>query len=283
MATRNRLTLLLTCCASLTWACTQPVVTQNVAADAVTADTAPPDATVFADAVADILAGTDAQATDLAPLDGIADVQALDSDAWDVHTVDTPAVDTAPQPDSDGGCAAIIAQIDALKPKLTPCNAATTCSTFEYPICNTFGCFQTPLPADADTAALESLAKQASAASCDGFHCGCGPSAPSFCLKGQCRQCPPDCDGTCDEIGPALLTVAHAANWCGGDQDCAVLGTGMCPVGDLPCGGLFLNKFANQDNLQAIVTAYSTACGASFCKCAVPGPAVCVKGKCVQG
>ena len=178
-------------------------------------------------------------------------------------------------------CADLLKQIAALKPALAACTVAVGCKTFEYPICGSIGCYQAPMASDADATALEALAVQATAAGCDGFHCGCGVIAPAFCLKGTCKQCPPDCDGTCEEVTAALLQTAHAANWCGSDSDCTVLGTGMCPVGDLPCGGLLLSKNANTADIQAVLTGYSVACGASTCKCAMPQNPTCVAGKCV--
>jgi hypothetical protein len=280
MTTRSRFLLLLPCLAC--FACTDPVVPPAETADAAAAD---------ADATADV---PDTQAVDALSVNGdavdaqpsdvaVTDVQFPDAapDVKDIQPSDIQATDSGP--DIATGCSALLAQIDALKPKLTPCGAGATCQVFEYPICNTMGCFQTPVASNADTSALASLTQQAGAAQCPGFHCGCGPYAPAFCLNSQCQQCPPNCDGTCDELTAALLTTAHAENWCGIDKDCQVISTGLCPVGDLPCGGLYVSQNTNQDNLQAIIGGYSKACGASFCKCAVPGPAKCVKGKCVAG
>ncbi len=220
------------------------------------------------DAVADEVAGTDAT------VDAATDAASPDSGGTDAASADT-TTDVAPT------CSELQAKIDALKPTLTPCTPQKGCVTFEYPICNSFGCFETPVAQGSDTAPLESLASQASAAGCEGFHCGCDTSVPSFCLKGQCRQCPPDCDGSCDEMTSAFTSVAHAANWCGTTDDCTTLGTALCPVADLPCGGLFINKYAKLDTLQAIHGGFSKACGPSTCKCAVPSDPICVAGKCV--
>ncbi len=250
--------------------------TSATTTDAATTDTA--------DAAPLDTAGTDAAAADVADgavADALADALPAEVTGADTQVVDVPPPDAAADADVGNSCAALLGQIAALKPMLTGCTPATGCKTMEYPICNTFGCFQTPMASDADSSALESLAKQASSAGCDGFHCGCDQPKPAFCLKGQCRQCPPDCDGTCDELTAALLSAAHAANWCSTDNDCTAMSTGLCPVGDLPCGGMYVNSFANAETLQAIIGGYSVACGPSFCKCAVPGPAVCVKGKCV--
>ncbi len=226
--------------------------------------------------------GTDAAAGDVADAaDAVADALPADVTSADTPTADVPPPDAAADADVGSVCAALMGQIAALKPTLTGCTPATGCKTLEYPICNTFGCFQTPMASDADSSALESLAKQASSAGCDGFHCGCDQPKPAFCLKGQCQQCPPDCAGTCDELTAALLSAAHAANWCSTDSECTTVSTGLCPVGDLPCGGLYVNSFASAETLQGLIGGYSVACGASFCKCAVPGPAVCAKGKCV--
>lgn len=258
-------------------ACADPVAAPADAADVPPADT---DASTDApDAQPADLQPADVPTTDVPTADVAADIGPLDVPLADVGA----EIDAAPEVAGDDGCGALMTQIDALKPKLTPCSAGTTCQMFEYPICNTMGCFQTPVASNADTSALSSLTQQAGAAQCPGFHCGCGPYAPAFCLNSQCQQCPPNCDGTCDEVTAALLTTAHADNWCGIDKDCAVLSTGLCPVGDLPCGGMYLNVNASQENLQGLLGGYSKACGASFCKCAAPGPAVCVKGKCVKG
>ncbi len=219
----------------------------------------------------------DVSATDVTLSDGAGDADA-DASLDATAEADAPADGSA---DAEATCTALLAQIDALGPALSACTPAAGCRTFEYPYCGSFGCFQTPLSAGADVSGLEALAHEASLAGCEGFHCGCQRVAPSFCLKGVCRQCPPDCDGTCDELSAALLTVAHAGNWCGTDSDCAVVGTGLCPVGDLPCGGLLLNGYADTTTVLAVVAGYGAACGASTCKCAVPGPAVCVQGKCV--
>lgn len=235
--------------------------------DAAAPDGVPPDG-----GVSDGGGSDEAMAVDGAAVDGDAAVAADPNDAAAADAADVPA-----------SCPALLAKIAALKPALTACTAQVGCQTFEYPICNSVGCFQMPLAANADLAALESLAQQAAALSCPPFHCGCGEMPkPSYCLGGQCRSCPPDCDGSCEELKTALIKAAHANDWCSSAKDCVTLSTGLCPVGDLPCGGLWVNSYANQQNLLAIVGAYSAACGASTCKCAVPGPAACVKGKCVS-
>ncbi len=179
-------------------------------------------------------------------------------------------------------CLDLMGQIAALKPKVTTCSADKGCQPFEFPICGSVGCFQLGVGAGNDLTELENLAGKAGAAQCSGFHCGCGPAAPTFCFKGQCQTCPPNCDGTCDEKLAALLSVAkQAASFCGSDSDCTVVATGMCPVGGLPCGGIPANKYSKTEVLSGLVAAYSAPCGAAMCKCAVPGPAKCVQGHCV--
>lgn len=198
---------------------------------------------------------------------------------------DVPAADVAPdQTDTagpvDASCAQLGQQIDMAKAKITACKPDQGCEVFEYPICGSAGCFQTPFAKDADVSELASWVNQASAAQCKGFNCGCNPPTPAFCLKGECRQCPPDCDGTCDELKATLLTIAHAANWCSTDADCTVVNTALCPVGDLPCGGILVNKWAKPDSLDAVLQAYGAACGPSTCKCKPPEPGSCIQGKC---
>ncbi|MBI5609724.1 MAG: hypothetical protein HY902_12700 [Deltaproteobacteria bacterium] len=178
-------------------------------------------------------------------------------------------------------CVDLMGQITALEPKLTACTKDKGCQPFEFPICGSVGCFQLGVGVGNDLSALENLAGKAGAASCSGFHCGCGPAPPTFCLGGKCRTCPPDCDGTCDEKLAALVgTAQQLASFCGSDSECTVVATGMCPVGGLPCGGIAVNKYAKTDALLGLVAAYTGPCGAAMCKCAVPGPAVCLKGKC---
>ena len=178
-------------------------------------------ASVAEDAVADVadVGAADVVVDAYADIAGLADV-ALDvqdvakTDAQDV--ADVPQAETSPDVAADvaetTNCDELLAQMDALKPALTPCTLENGCSTFEFPICNSFGCYQTPVGAGSDTTALSALAQKAMTAQCPGFHCGCGVSTPSFCLKSQCRQCPPDCDGTCDEVKTALLSTAHAVS-----------------------------------------------------------------------
>jgi len=179
-------------------------------------------------------------------------------------------------------CLSILAKISALKPKVQVCKAAVGCATFEFPLCGSAGCFQTPVAQDANLDELTGLAAQAMDAKCSSFSCGCDLPEPSFCLKGQCRQCPPDCDGTCDELLGAIVQIAtSAAAWCGTDADCTVLPTGLCPVAGLPCGGAPVNKYMKTTQLQALLAQYAVPCNAAMCKCAVPGPALCEKGKCV--
>ena len=178
-------------------------------------------------------------------------------------------------------CMTVLGKIAALKPKLQACTAAKGCQGFEYPICGSAGCFQMPIGSDTDTSALSTLAQEAADAKCSSFHCGCGPAAPSFCLKGKCRDCPPDCDGTCDELATAIPQLAGQLGYCGKDDDCTVLMTGLCPIGGLPCGGIPLSKFAQTGQLQALLNQYAAPCNAVMCKCAGPGKPVCEKGKCV--
>lgn len=237
------------------------------------ADAASGDAPVDADSAPDVPAVDIAQPD--AGLDGSVDTAPDGSEVADAAPDQT---DTAAP--ADASCAQLGQQIDTAKAKITACNVDLGCEVFEYPICGSFGCFQAPIAKNADVSELASWVTQASAAQCAGFGCGCQPPTPAFCLKGQCQQCPPDCDGTCDELKASLLTVAHAANWCGSDADCTVLNTALCPVGDLPCGGMLINKFAKTEPIQAVLSAYSTACGPSTCKCKAPEPGLCIQGKC---
>ncbi|MSQ84569.1 MAG: hypothetical protein EXR77_17100 [Myxococcales bacterium] len=134
---------------------------------------------------------------------------------------------------------------------------------------------------DADTKEIDALAAEAAAAQCSGFNCGCGPPAPTFCLSGQCKQCPPDCDGSCDELSAAIITLAkQQGSYCGKDDDCTVLTTGLCPLGDLPCGGVPISKYAKPDQLNGLIAVFAPKCPASTCKCMAPGKAVCKVGKC---
>jgi len=265
---------------SLSAACSQTATTTSGTVDATadaTADVAPSDSddTVSAD-----VATTDAVANDTAQPDVAPDTAATDAATADA--ADTGASDTVTIPDTAEGCPQILAKIDALKPALSQCTNQAGCQNFEYPICGSFGCFQLPVAANADTTQLQSLSEQAAALSCEPFHCGCGEQlSPSLCLNGYCRSCPPDCAGSCEDLTQALLTTAHNANVCASDKDCVVVSTGLCPVGDLPCGGLYVNTYTKQETLQAVITAFSQACGASTCKCAVPPAPSCVGGKCV--
>jgi hypothetical protein len=275
-STRFRLAALVSL-TSLSAACSQTAATPSASAD-VTADVAPTDtddSVSPADAETTDAAANDASAPDAAPDTAATDAAAADS-------ADNGAPDTASNPDTAEGCPQILAKIDALKPALSQCTKEAGCQNFEYPICGSFGCFQLPVAANADTTALQALSEQAAALSCEPFQCGCGEQlSPSLCLNGYCRSCPPDCAGSCDDLTQALLTTAHNANYCASDKDCVVVSTGLCPVGDLPCGGLYVNTYTKQETLQAVVTAFSQACGASTCKCAVPDIASCVGGKCV--
>lgn len=230
-------------------------------------------------------AGTDAGA-EVGASDASSDDASLDA-------VGEAAVDASPPSDAtdatlDVGldaadvCGALVASIDALLPGLNACTAASDCRTFEAPICDSMGCFQRPVAIGADLGELERLAGEATRAGCDGFHCGCVLAPPALCLGGHCRACPPDCDGSCADLTDGFVAVAHAANWCGVDDDCDVLSTGLCPVGDLPCGGVFLNRLADVGVVQAVAGAYGLACGPATCRCPAPGPAVCVQGKCVS-
>ena len=261
---------------SLSAACSQTATTPAGTADA-TADAA----LDSQDAVApDDVAATDAAVNDSAQSDVAPDTAVTDAATADA--ADTGASDTVTIPDTAEGCPQILAKIDALKPALSQCTNQAGCQNFEYPICGSFGCFQLPVAANADTTQLQSLSEQAAALSCEPFQCGCGEQlSPSLCLGGYCRSCPPDCAGSCEDLTQALLTTAHNANVCASDKDCVVVSTGLCPVGDLPCGGLYVNTYTKQETLQAVITAFSQACGASTCKCAVPPTPSCVGGKCV--
>jgi hypothetical protein len=180
-----------------------------------------------------------------------------------------------------GDCAAILSKIDKLKPKLQACAAATGCEEFEYPICGSAGCFQMPVGKGADLSELNNLAGAAQAAKCSQFTCGCGPASPSYCLGGSCRQCPPDCDaGTCDDKAAAIAQFVGASRWCASDKDCIVHATGLCPFAGMPCGGVALSQYAKVSQLDALLSATAVPCNVAMCKCAVPGPASCVAGKC---
>ncbi len=180
-----------------------------------------------------------------------------------------------------GTCMTLLGQINQLKPALQACKPEVGCQSFEFPICGSAGCFQLPVSSAADVSALGGLAVQAMEAKCSQFTCGCGPAEPAFCLGGQCRQCPPDCDGTCEEKSAAILKLANSLAWCSDDSQCTVLSTGLCPFAGLPCGGMPVNKFVKTEQLQALLAAYAVPCNVAMCKCAVPGPAVCSAGKCV--
>ena len=256
---------------ALTAACTSPTVsagTEITGADAA-------DAADAADTCADVPDAVDS-AVDAALADALPDVPPAET-----------AADAAPEVGADTAadvpstCAALLGKISALKPKLAACSKGSSCKTFEHPICDSFGCFQTPVSATADTSELEQLAAQASSAQCEGFHCGCGTSTPSYCLNGACQQCPPNCDGSCEDVTAAVASAAHAANWCGSDKDCTILSTGTCPIGDLPCGGWYVSQYTKSGQFDALLGAYNKACGPSTCKCAISSTVSCVGGKCV--
>lgn len=179
-------------------------------------------------------------------------------------------------------CAELTGKLDAEIAKMQTCTAAKGCQVFEYPYCGSAGCYQKPIAAGSDVAKLEPIAEAATKAQCSSFSCGCAPPKPAFCLDGSCKQCPPDCKGSCDDIKTAIATLAkQQASYCGKDEDCTVMVTGLCPFADLPCGGMALAKNADQTQLKALVEAYFPACGGGVCKCMPPKAAVCDKGKCV--
>ncbi len=230
-------------------------------------------------AFADVVIGADVAT--LADVDTDAsphDVLGPNSDADDASGIDASA-------DVTLTCEELQAKIDALKPTLTACTVEQGCTTYMHATCNVADCFQAPVAQGSDTSLLEALTLQAGAQGCESYWCGCTDWRPSFCLKGQCRQCPPDCDGTCEEITGALTELAHTANQCEWDFDCVIVSTGICQVDDLPCGGLvidkFINTFVSGTMVQAVVGGYKAACGPSTCDCALPSALACVKGKCV--
>ena len=254
------------------------------------------DADAGQDATADALIDTVADTSGDSVADSVAD-SAADQTA-DVKPADakptactyTCALDCVCKKDKQGcdvaecevsGCAGILAKIDQIKPKLQACSAPAGCEEYEFPICGSAGCFQMPVAKGADLAELNKLTSAAMAEKCSQFSCGCAPAAPSFCLSGTCRQCPPDCDaGTCDEKAAAIAQLVGANSWCTTAKDCIVHQTGLCPFAGLPCGGVALNKYANIAQLNALLAATALPCNIAMCKCAVPGPASCVAGKC---
>lgn len=266
----------------------------DVAADAIALDTADtadssagadaPDAADTVDLVDapdanDSAAGTDAAVTSDSTADIAADTGICAP--CSINCVCKKGWDGCPVQECESAtCLDLFGKIDAEKAKLTPCaKPGGLCGTFEFPICGSMGCFQAPMGEGADTAAIGDLSTQAMKAQCSGFHCGCGPTPPALCLKGQCRQCPPDCGGACEELGMAIQNLVETLNFCGKDQDCQVLTTGLCPLGKLPCGGAAVSTYADTAGLKAATAAY-LACGAAMCKCAAPKIATCVKGRC---
>lgn len=261
-------------------------------ADAWTADTADAGAGAGSDAGTD--AGQDV-ATDAAAADQSAVVDSVQTDVAAepdgapgacAYTCDLKCVCKKDKQGCDvpecesGACMTLLGQISALKPGLQKCTAAVGCQNFEFPICNSAGCFQLGVAKDAKLDDLNNLAGAAMKAQCSQFSCGCMPAPQPFCLGGQCRQCPPDCAGTCDEQQAAIVQLVASQAWCSSDADCTVLQTGLCPFAGLPCGGVPLNKYAQTGQLQALLSAYAVPCNVAMCKCAVPGPALCVAGKC---
>lgn len=251
-------------------------------------ESVPAPATVAADAT-DATAGIDTSADAVADTsaDGLADT-AADSAAACPYTCALDCVCKKDHKGCDvaeceaGDCVAILSKIDKLKPKLQACAAATGCEEFEYPICGSAGCFQMPVGKGADLSELNNLAGAAQAAKCSQFTCGCGPASPSYCLGGSCRQCPPDCDaGTCDDKAAAIAQFVGASSWCASDKDCIVHATGLCPFAGMPCGGVALSQYAKVSQLDALLSATAVPCNIAMCKCAVPGPASCVAGKCM--
>ena len=231
------------------------------------------------DTLADVLGGADVWETvDVGTDASPPDILAPNSDADDASGIDASA-------DITLTCDELQAKIDALKPTLTACTVEQGCTTYMHATCNVADCFQAPVAQGSDTSLLEALTLQAGAQGCESYWCGCDDWRPSFCLKGQCHQCPPDCGGTCKEMIGALTELAHTANQCTFSKDCMIVSTGICDVDDLPCGALLINtsinNFISGTMVQAVVGGYLSACGPSTCACAMPSAAVCVKGKCV--
>jgi len=262
--------------------------TLDVGADAGADSTAEVGLDTKADGPPDI--ATDVQ-PDLPPADADAQVKPDATKDGPVCAY-TCAIDCVCKKDFDGcdkpecestACTAALAKIAAIKPKVQKCTAAKGCTGYEFPICGSAGCFQLPIAADADLKDLDEAAAEASEAGCSGFTCGCGPAPVAFCLGGQCSQCPPDCGGTCDEKSSAIQQLgAQVASVCGKDADCAILATGLCPIGAMPCGGVPHNVFVDLTPLKALVAAYAAGCGGQ-CNCPPPAKAKCDKGKCVAG
>ncbi|MBM4344085.1 MAG: hypothetical protein FJ100_12020 [Deltaproteobacteria bacterium] len=181
-----------------------------------------------------------------------------------------------------GNCLGLTGKLDAAIAKMQACSADKGCQVFEFPYCGSAGCYQKPIAADSDISQIEPIADAAMKSQCSGFSCGCEPPKPAFCLAGVCTQCLAGCKGTCDEVKAAILSLTkQQASFCVKDEHCTVMVTGLCPFGDLPCGGMAVNKYVDQSQLQALVEAYAQACGGGLCKCMPPKAAVCDKGKCV--
>ncbi len=242
---------------------------------------------------------TAADASQLLDVAGsIADVQPGDVKAGDAKVGDATAAEVLPvdvHVDAAGeidafpsGCDAIQAAISALEPALAECTAAGGCQRFEYPICNSFGCFQAPVAKGKDLTQLQALANAAMQAQCAGFHCGCASLPPEpYCLGQACRVCPPDCGGgSCADLDAALTQAAVAVRGypCSSDSDCTVSQTPFCEIPGAGCYAIAHAVKAELSEWNALVNQWQLQkCATAACDCMGTNKATCVQGICTGG
>jgi len=265
---------------------------QGTSAGAAGPDAAAPDAGTLPPTAADTTpaTGADTAATADVDTDSQGDV-AVDAGGTDAGCSYVCNADCVCLQDGNGcdvplcapqSCAEVATQLAKWLPKARPC--AGTCQTLEYPICGSIGCFQVPVGPGPAVAVVEAIAQAAGKLGCPQFHCGCSVPQPAFCFAGQCSFCPPDCGGTCAELGAALVQEAGAAGYCGKDSDCATFTTDICGVPGLGCNAIAIQKSAKLTGLQALLASYAQQkCAKAVCDCAQPPPPKCVKNKCSFG
>ncbi len=183
----------------------------------------------------------------------------------------------------EAACDEALAAVDQFVAAHGACTDAQQCVAFEYPICDTFGCFQVAVNAQADLATLTDLAIQAQAAGCEDFSCGCEapPPAPA-CIEGLCRLCPPDCGTTCEGIGAAILAEADTLNHCEWTDECWTEDTGVCNLPGLPCGYVPVQAGSNTDLIYELAQAYVALECQTGCSCEPPPETLyCIGGRCL--
>ncbi len=183
----------------------------------------------------------------------------------------------------EAACEAALAAVDQFVAAHGACADAQQCVAFEYPICDTFGCFQVAVNAQADLVLLTDLAVQAQAAGCEDFSCGCeDPPAVPACIEGLCRLCPPDCGTTCEGIGAAILAEADTLNHCEWSDECWTEDTGVCNLPDLPCGYVPVQAGSDTGLIYELSQA-SVALGCQAgCSCGPPPETLyCIGGRCL--